>query len=297
MSAYSSLVLDSAPLLYWPLDDAPLGAPFVTATDISGNARHGSQTGPSMETAPGLVRGHDRGLLTSSTVVSNRRLRWDGAALGAAAGGRTWECWLRFTASTATVSYPFIWCVDSSSGTVDCVGLYYSSSTRQFIFRLGHYTSRDLPGPALTAHPTGLVHAICVQAANGVATVYINGVLYTTGLTPWSAYPTVDHISVGGAGSGTSHYIGQVGHMAVYPSAFNAEKVAAHYAEGLRRVSGSAAGYDKVFLTDADTLQVVGQATPGVGGAYRIDAPLTMRAYATAVREGHQPITYGPVEL
>lgn len=298
MSDYSSLVLDSAPLLYWPLDDAPLGAPFVTATDISGNARHGSQTGPSMETAPGLVRGHERGLLTSSTASTTRRLRWDGSVLGASAAGRTYECWLLFNSLTVSEAHPCPWSIDAASGTANAIMLYYSTSIRALIFRCGDYTTRDLIGPAMTAHPVGQVmHVVCVQHADGTASLYTNGAHSVTGLTPWSSYPTVDHIAVGGGSPTSTSFMGRVGHMAVYPSAFNAEKVAAHYAEGLRHVSGSAAGYDKVFLTDADTLQVVGQATPAVGGVYRINAPLTTRAYATAVREGYQPITYGPVEL
>lgn len=220
--SYSSEVLADSPLLYWRLGEAS----GTTATDSSGNGRHGTYSGsPTMGVA---------GLLTGD---ANTAVTFDGIddeisfADTTDLTSFTVEMW----AKTNNAAFQYLaarWSTTSASNqqifSVNITGAGKLSA----VIRLGS-TNAIFTGSA-TVNDNARHHlAVVFDNATDTLTLYVDGVSDGGGTASGNLSTFDSPFTVGRRGDTTSsRFIGTLDEVAYYATALSATRVAAHYTAG-----------------------------------------------------------------
>lgn len=235
---YQSEVLADSPYFCWPLDETS----GTTATDVSGNARHGTYSGTYTLDATELMIGSPApqfdgdGAVTANSAVS-------------LSVPYTLECWARVDddlAATTTLVAMFgvalgtsdetsIRCPATSSGSASSLEPPVVGKARG----LGAY---DYGQPT----PTTVHHYVLVVDTDGIDW-YVDGELQQSVAWDTSAYSFNDDPIVGYGGVTNSEFVGSVAWAALYDSALSAARVLAHYEAAPREFTDS----DSVTATDS----------------------------------------------
>lgn len=302
MSAYDDLIVSHAPALYWKLDEAFVGtngAPIVA--DSSGNGRTGASQFVYSRAA--IVRGSASAAELRAAFATIVHAATP-AALNASPSGLSYECWVYFTSSTATLggAFPMFMVTGATDATVG-VYLFFDKGSRAFVWRCGHFGSRTLQSPSYTAIPSNrLFHLVGVQETDGTLRLYINGVLANQLVGAWSSYPAVGaDFRVGNMSASSSYfYHGGLSHAAVYSHPLTAGQVLAHYRAGLVAIQGkalvnAAIPFDKVVAIDAATFTLSAAAVPDIDGNYYLPMDTPGPFYVCAIADGVRPLMHGPI--
>lgn len=219
-------VLADSPAGFWPLDETS----GTTAADLSGNGRDGTYTGSySLGSAVGSLPGVD---LTGGYVSIPDNAAWSSSA--GANGLLTVEAWVKFDTLAAQMN-------------VVCKG---AASNYEFDFRTGDATASAFlgqvytsaggvvmgPGQAADQVAAGIVlHLVFTydRAAQSLI-VYKQGVALSSDSTASStASDGTAPLLIGERADGAGVTLdGQIGCVAIYPTALSAARIAAHYAAG-----------------------------------------------------------------
>lgn len=227
---YSAEVLADSPLLYWRLGDAS----GTTATDSSGNGRHGTYGGSPTLGTTGLLTGD------SDTAVS-----FDGVDDAATYSGT-----ILTTASTVTVE---AWAKAAAVANQDTL-LEVSGTNVSVRWLIGPTAAQTFAivnpagsGQATIALPAvisdGVRHHLVITYSDttDTASVYVDGSLVATGSI--SGTVTLSEVSLGRRVDTTDPSVVTIDEFAIYRTALSSTRVAAHY------TAGTTTGSNEVALT------------------------------------------------
>lgn len=216
---YSSEVLSDSPLLYWRLGESS----GTTATDASGNARHGTYAGSHTKGQTGLLVGD------SDTAVLFERVGTHGSVSVADSTDLTAfsvEVWV----STATAN-GYLCHRESSSSGDRIFSLELSGGKARGIVWKNSSTLTNVDSTS-TIHNSATRHVVLTY--DGTTTrLYVDGVQTGTPSTAVSgALPTANTPFVAGAFGGVNGVSGTLDEIAYYNTALSSTRVAAHYSAG-----------------------------------------------------------------
>lgn len=219
-------VLADSPSGFWPLNESS----GTTAADLSGNGRNGTYTGSySLGAAVGSLPGVD---LTGGYVSIPDNAAWSSSA--GASGLLTVEAWVKFDTLAAQMNVV-------SKG---------AANNYEFDFRTGDVIASAFLGQVYTwpgavvmgpgqatnqvAAGTPLHLAFTYDRAAQSLIVYKNGVLLSSDSSAsGNATDGTAPLLIGERADGAGVTLdGQVGCVALYPTALSAGRIAAHYAAG-----------------------------------------------------------------
>lgn len=278
---YASEVLADSPLLYWRLGDAS----GTTATDSSGNGRHGTYAGsPTLGTT---------GLLSSD---SDTAVTFDGVDDSVTYADTTnltnfsIEAWIKTTATGERV----IASRYNSASAEQMFMLELDSLGRaSIIIRTGTGASAISGSAALN---DGLRHHIVATFNNATDAVvlYVDGVSAATGSRTGNLVTFDTPFVVGAWGGGTVRFSGVIDEVAHYSTVLSSTRVAAHYAAGTAVASANEITLSAqvpqvtggVTLTTSHALRSEGQIPPLVGD---------LHLFAETTRQVHLDATIPPL--
>lgn len=238
MTALLRQMLADAPAGLWPLQEAAYASGSAVA-DVSGNARHGAcRAGVNMvPTAdPRFGRVPVLGASASGQVDFGDVAAYEGP-------DATVTFWAK---PSAVAQAPGVvvskydgsssghWTVNfavSAGGVVTTPEWYWF---QQGSFNVWRYVSVADPAPP-AAGVWGFYAMVADSASNVI--VYRNAVEVgrnTNAATGVRANASAAPLVLGAYGSGAFDFVGAVSHLAVFPSALTADRIAAHYKAGLR---------------------------------------------------------------
>lgn len=216
---YSSVVLADSPLVYWRLGEAS----GTTATDASGNGKHGTIAGSPTFGTTGALLGDANTAITFDGVN-------DAVTVADTTDLTAWsvEVWIKTSASSGTVDIANRY---GAGGNEDLFQLrLVSGAPRIRCYHLGGVL--DVTGPSSIAN--GQWHHVVgtFVSATGVGRVYVDGAQVATATgTPGSNIKTGNApFSIGGfVAFGANWFPGVIDEAAYYTSALSAARVLAHF--------------------------------------------------------------------
>jgi hypothetical protein len=263
MTSLIAEVLADSPAFYWPLDEGS----GTVAYDASGNGRNGTVAGTAgwvtteVYAPTGRCSDHD----TDGDVITSTYATDHVAAVTA-------EAWFRTVGSQADASPTIIGKITYYAvGALDFpygIRLNGSGQIEMVLSNGGDFsTDATLTGPVVT---DGRWHHVVGVFQNGTSYLYLDGRQVASAATSFNlsattyAWAAARASAENGGGLGQSNFRGRLAHLAVYPSALSAARVAAPY----NAARAAAATYSDLIL-----------ATPGCLGYWPLNG-----ATATDVR-------------
>lgn len=232
---YQSEVLADSPYLCWPLDETS----GTTATDVSGNARHGTYSGTYTLDATELMIGSPAPQFNSDGVV----IANSAASITAP---YTFECWARLDDDLleTTIRVPIFGLETGDEAMISCsatAGFPAASLNPPVTGRVRGLTAYSNSQPT----PLSARHYVFVVDTDGLDW-YVDGTLYQTIAWDTSTYSFNDKPTVGNGGLVNAEFVGSVAWAALYDSALSAARVLAHYEAAPREFTDS----DSATATD-----------------------------------------------
>lgn len=215
---YAQLVLQSSPLGYWPLGAG------TTDTDLSGNGRDLAWSGTT-PTSTQLLPNTAGGITVAGASLSRHP---SATTLAAWNSTQTIEAWVKFT-STSDIA------IVSLRNTNEHFALYHDNTNKlRFAFA---YNSGLLVAAVNTAIALndGNLHHVVVTWSGTTYDVFIDGAANVTGgalAQTYSQSASNTYLTVGSEVGPTRRWIGQLGHVALYPTRLTLAVAQAHNTRG-----------------------------------------------------------------
>lgn len=218
---YRSTVLADSPLVYWRLGETS----GTTATDASGNARHGTYSGSPTLGVTGALIGDTNTAVTFDGVDDQVSVA-DTTDLTA----YTAEAWVKTTNSAAgelDVAARL-----GSAGTSRIFLLYVGAGKASGIFYNSTGTQLNLSSPGSIADGNWHHIAMAYTAGTSTGRLYLDGSQVATG-TRAGPLSTADVPFTVGTSAFVSRFIGSIDEVAYYGTELSAARILAHYNAGI----------------------------------------------------------------
>ena len=225
-SGYAQTILADDPIGYWRLDET---AGAASVADASGSGHVGiASSGVNFGQSGPMADGHTTALFDGSTgaVEVPHATSMNAEAL-------TWEAWVNVPAIAGSFRR-----VLGKGGTNDVFSLWVEPNSTQvtlYFTTSGGRQSVTLPATIVGA---GWAHVAFTYDATGWH-AYVNGVEATSGPATGTLLSNIDPLIFGRDHTSQSWYGGQLGDVALYSYALNADQIAHHFAQRLVTITGS----------------------------------------------------------
>lgn len=216
---YASEVAADSPVLWWRLGEAS----GTTATDASGNARHGTYVGsPTLGVASLLV------------TDANTAVQFDGVNdyVSGPAPATTSAFTVEFWMSSYTAGSPLATRYPSSSGDrIFFIGLGSGGDAGKVRFTIRNAAGTEIAFAGTTIVTSGGPHHVVCTYDGSAARIYINGALENTSTVVTGALSSATPNLEIGARSVAAAFAGaQFDEAALYSTALSGARILAHYA-------------------------------------------------------------------
>lgn len=215
-TSYETTVLNDSPKLFYRFNDAPGSG---TATDSSGNAKHGTPSNVTFGQA-GAMAG-----LGTAAAFNNSNSNIVAPALGSMSQ-LSIETWLRPT----TISTDFDTIFDVRNWTTGAV--HYQLRNNQLEFSI--YGKPDLYFGSAAAFPLNAwTHVITTyNQATGEVSVYVNGVLLGTQTHTSPVGVNLAAADIGAWNGNSRAFDGSIDELSIYDYVLSPQQIASHYLAG-----------------------------------------------------------------
>lgn len=231
--AFQDAVVADAPYAYWPLRDAT----GTVATDLSGNARHGTyQAGVTLADAT-MIAGTQKYPRLSG--AANSFVEVDAGAAFCAGAAWSAECWMDASSvsqenlDNSATGVTFLNNIASASPTnIPADGFVWSTFGTSFIVWQSASNGAANPQSATGTTPAiNTLSHVAVTFDSGTLTMYLNGEsIKTATAVPDAVAKAILQIGVQSWTGGA--FVGHIGEVAVYDKALTAEQVLNHFNAG-----------------------------------------------------------------
>jgi hypothetical protein len=214
LASYSSEVLADNPIGYWQLDET-FG---YTATDASGNNRHGTYVGGVTFATSGAITNGTSVTFDGSTGYVSLPGTWGGTA------AVTIEAWVNPSVATGIQAI-----VSSNNSGQFCH--FQLSETQANTGCYGPHPGFVLEAP-FTA-PINTWRHIVMTLGYGNASLYIDGNLIQSGAMTTTNNTSSSVVSIARGFLGTRHFNGALDEVAIYDDVLSHSRILAHYDAGI----------------------------------------------------------------
>ena len=250
--AYKNVVINDAPIAYWPLNDAS----GTSLADVMSNPANATASGGVTVAQAAIAPGLGTCLLLDGS--TNRIDIAPSVTKFAIAGAITVEGWVKYSQSGGGNIFS---CAYNNGFRVQ-IGGGAGGSGVNVIFNAANVLS----SPA-NLSPNTLYHAVVTASSSGVK-IYVNGSLVASNTTAWSSMDG-SAVSLGYTATGRplEPMGGSLSNVAVYSKELSSDRIAAHYTSGLASPTASADPNfgDVLLLVQGDSNYVDSSASPLTG--------------------------------